>query len=329
MLISLFSLHGFTERYFFMPLRHPTPKAGFGPALLTAAALSAALLCGPAAQAQTLELGQFGSTTLSGIATLTATGTTASGTYNYSSEKTGKPLASQNSYSHWYVSSQSTANITGGSIGTLNTYDTSTTNVSGGNIGELDIRQNSTVNISGGSSSALITYDTSTVNISGGNFNSGGSFNGYLLTTGPSTVNISGGNFNYLSIEEISTANVSGGNFNYFNTFGSSTANVIGGSIINLETLDTSVLNLFGTDFSETFLGSGSGYQLYNVMGTLQNGNPLNASYYDAGGTLEFNGVPANAVPEASSVVSLSLLLMLGLGGLAASARRRKVPAAE
>jgi MYXO-CTERM domain-containing protein len=66
-----------------------------------------------------------------------------------------------------------------------------------------------------------------------------------------------------------------------------------------------------------------NGYTEYTVTGTLQSGDALDATYDDYGGTLEFNGVPASPVPEASTVSSLGLLLVLGLGGVAVARRRR------
>ncbi len=64
--------------------------------------------------------------------------------------------------------------------------------------------------------------------------------------------------------------------------------------------------------------------QLYTITGTLQNGDALNAEYSNYGGMLEFNGVPAAPVPESSTTVSLGLLLMLGLGGMTAAAKRKR-----
>ena len=122
-----------------------------------------------------------------------------------------------------------------------------------------------------------------------------------------------------------STAHVSGGRISELVTYATSTANVNGGSFDQLETYDTSVLDLFGTGLSETFLESDSDYQLNDVTGTLQDGDSLNALYFDYGGKLSFN----SPVPEVSSVVSLGVLLMLGLGGMAVNARRRKSAVAE
>ena len=60
------------------------------------------------------------------------------------------------------------------------------------------------------------------------------------------------------------------------------------------------------------------------------NGGAAGSVYFAAGGPTEISGlfgrldVPAPAVPEASTTVSLALLLALGLGGLAVTARRKK-----
>ena len=60
------------------------------------------------------------------------------------------------------------------------------------------------------------------------------------------------------------------------------------------------------------------------------NGGAAGSVYFAAGGANETSGlfgrldVPAPAVPEASTTVSLALLLALGLGGLVVTARRKK-----
>lgn len=168
-------------------------------------------------------------------------------------------------------------------------------------------------------------------------------------TFGPRTVNVNGGSIDNLSINDTSIGNVTGGTiFNGFGAFGTSTANVTGGSIFVLKTSDagtanvtggmitnslstsnTSILDLLGTGFTETPLPYNGLYPRYAVTGILQNGDPLQATYDYFGGTLEFNGAAAQPVPEASTTISFGLLLCLGLGGLAVSARRRKAQYSE
>ena len=292
-LFSSFAVDDFTTRKVsLMQLSH---KAAFRLALLTGA-----IFIAPAVSAQQLELGQYSSTTLSGTATLTDTGTTANGTYNYYDFGEGVALANQNSYSEWLAYGSSTANVKGGSIDNLSISDTSTANVTGGTIdNNFSTSGTSTANVTGGSIFTFVTYDTSTANVGGGIFY-------FLVSAGASTANVSGGSITALKTNDASTANVTGG------------------TVTNsLSTSNTSILDLFGTGFTETPLPSNGLYPQYTVTGILQNGDSLNATYSYFGGTLEFNGVPAQPVPEASSLASFSLLLLLGLGGVAVSRRRK------
>ena len=292
-------------------------KTALGLTLLTGIALTAA----PVAHAQQLNLGrEFPAA--NGTGTLTDTGTTASGLYNYSAGTTKKPLSSQNDYDAWLVYASSTANVSGGSIFNLSAVDSSTANVSGGKITDaLVTNGTSTANVSGGRLESLVSRGNSTVNFSGG------SIHLYLLTEDSSTADISGGTMGALDTTGTSTANVSGGGFGYISITDNSEANVTGGVISSyFATYSSGVLNLFGTGLTETFLTKGGGYKEYQLAGTLQNGDLLNAPYYDYGGTI--NLYPSAAVPEASSVVSLGLLLVLGLGGIVIN-RRCKAGAAR
>ena len=93
----------------------------------------------------------------------------------------------------------------------------------------------------------------------------------------------------------------------------------------------------FGTLASAYYGGyniDGNDLQLFSnglVTGTLSDGETLNAQYTnsDGKGFLDFNGIAAvpEAVPEASTTVSLSLLLVLGAGGLILAKRRAKTAA--
>jgi hypothetical protein len=274
--------YDFTERYFFMRSLHT--------AALAAAILTVGNFTAMAAHAQDLALQSGDNVTVGGTGT--------SGTY------LGAPISNTTSA---YTAVTTVTN----SEFTLN---------SGGSItGFLNILGISTANVTGGNIKGLSTYDTSTANVTGGSIND-------LYTQGTSTTNVSGGSITgFLNASSSGTTNVSGGSINGLSTYNTSKANVTGGSFTYLETSDTSVLDLFGTGFSETLLGSGSGYKTYNVMGTLQNSDLLNATYYAFGGTLKFNGVPAAAaVPEASTTASFGLLLALGLGGLVIAKKRKK-----
>ena len=184
------------------------------------------------------------------------------------------------------------------------------------------------------------TYDDA----GGGTPLAGQTFYNAWYAYGPSAADLRAGNVTNFYANDTSTASITGAFIVNLFTSGASTADVRGGTVLDIYTHDTStvsvrggsidyldtegasVLDLFGTGLSETFVAQGSDFKQYTVTGTLQNGNLLNADYYDYSGTLEFNGVAAvPSVPEASSVASLGVLLVLGLGGLAA-ARRRKAP---
>ena len=280
------------------------------------ALLAGIAFCPAAAQAQTLILGQSGSTTLSGTATTFRSGTTASGTYTYNPAGSTKPLGSQTKYAEWDAYGPSTANVNGGYISNLNLYNTSTVTFSGGNIDNLSAYDTSTTNLNGGIINAnLDFYNSSTANVTAGSINED------LTTHDASTLNFRGGYLQgYLDIEGASIANVSGGNINSLDTLNTSTANVSGGTINTLETVDASTIDLFGTGFAQRFVSTFPTYTLYDVTGTLQDGTPINASYYDEGGTLKFTA--ATIAPEPSQLAALGLTVF-GTLGLILQARRR------
>ena len=170
-----------------------------------------------------------------------------------------------------------------------------------------------------------------------------------LDPTGESTTNVGGGNIGTLHSDVYSVVNVNAGNIGTiqaantaFNngpfsmvyvrggTIGaiqatnSSTVNVTGGNIASFSTAGTSLIDIFGTGLTETFLGAFSNYTEYGITGNLRSGDVVNATYFDYGGTLEFNNATPPVVPEASTTVSLGLLLALGLGGLVVAAKRKK-----
>lgn len=81
------------------------------------------------------------------------------------------------------------------------------------------------------------------------------------------------------------------------------------------------------TSYNNTSLSlaslSSSSYNFYGITGTLADGEPFSNRLFGAG-TINFNlPVPA-AVPEASTTVSLGLLLMLGFSGMVTAKRRAK-----
>lgn len=231
--------------------------------------------------------------------------------------------------------------ITGGSVGTISQYSAGGVgSISGGTVGSISAFQyrNSLLSISGGTvGSATVSSQAFTNHaiVSGGDigtFNldgsalvmSGGSINDLNLKISPSTtrdVNVSDATITGGHVAAISAV----GSFLYdppiFNNPHYATCTIQGGT--------------FGTLTSRYYGGyniDGTNLQLFSnglVTGTLSDGEMLSANFTntDGNGFIDFNGVAAvpQAVPEASTTVSLGLLLMLGAGGLALAKRRRSV----
>ena len=309
--------------------------------LILAVLSAGGLTLAPHVQAQNLVLGS-NSQNQSGpaTATLSSTGTSASGPYTYSDGGTGVPFSAQTSYGSWYVHGNCTENVSGGSINALlmntdGSGGSSTANISGGSVGNVRPDGNSTANISGGMIRNLDPTGESITNVGGGNI-------GTLHSDVYSMVNVNAGNIG--TIQAANTAfntlpffgvvNVRGGTIGAIQATHSSTVNVTGGDIAAFSTADTSLLDIFGTGLTETFLSSNpaSGgtpaVSFYALTGLLRDGSILKAQYADAGGTLLFNGTAAvpSPVPEASPTVSLGLLM--GMGGLVVAARRKKAASA-
>lgn len=146
-----------------------------------------------------------------------------------------------------------------------------------------------------------------------------------LFAYGNSSVTISGGSLYQLITHDHSTATVSGGMINGLSAADSSTINVTAvpqqsvGAAFLFGTTGSGTIDFFGHGFSETPVKDAGQFV---ITGTLLDGNSFTGTYFNSGGRLLFNGVPA-AVPEASSVVSLGLMLALSLSGLVL-ARRKK-----
>ena len=299
--------------------------------LILAVLSAGGLTLAPHVQAQSILLG-FNPQGQSGSATvaLSPTGTSASGPYTYSDGGTGVPFSAQTNYTSWYVHGNCTENVSGGSIGTLlmntdGSGGSSTANISGGSVGNVRPDSNSTANISGGLIRDLDPTGMSITSVSGGNI-------GTLHSDVYSMVNVNAGNIG--TIQAANTAfntlpffgvvNVRGGTIGAIQATNSSTVNVTGGNIASFSTAGTSLIDIFGTGLTETFLGAFSNYTEYGITGNLRSGDVVNATYFDYGGTLEFNNATPPVVPEASTTVSLGLLLALGLGGLVVAAKRKK-----
>ena len=120
--------------------------------------------------------------------------------------------------------------------------------------------------------------------------------------------------------------------------FSNAQLSVTGGTFQELVADDASTINLVGSNLTESssYYISPIGDAFYTISGTLQgNQSPFTAGFYaPSTGTLEFNGIAAvrgapasNPVPEASTIISLGLLLMLGLGAVAV--KRRIKPASS
>ena len=148
---------------------------------------------------------------------------------------------------------------------------------------------------------------------------------------GTATVSAAGtaasGQFAFINADSSTT------NFEGLSAFGTGQITVTGGTFQQLMAADPgSVINLVGTNLtqSKSFYFDNLGQSWYTVSGTLQQDQtPFTAQWYrPSEGILEFNGVQAvpgaAPVPEASTVLSLGLLL-LGTAWLAF--KRRKAAA--
>ena len=194
-----------------------------------------------------------------------------------------------------------------------------------------------TAAFTGGASAATTSYrGVVLLNTSALDFQDGGTINSILFNENNSTANIYGGNIKFIYGYDASITNIYGGTVFYPEALGSSLGgslgtskvNIYGGTITYLATQNAGTMDVFGTGLTETFLGNGGGFDDYSVTGTLQDGTALNVLYGNNSGTLLFNGqpaVPIAAVPEASTIVSLGLLLALGVGGMVSARKKRLV----
>lgn len=129
------------------------------------------------------------------------------------------------------------------------------------------------------------------------------------------------------------TASVYGGNFGFNYGGHGGYGSLQNGAISYAFALDGSNVTVYGA-FTSPYINSYTnpafvtltdsyGY-FYGVLAN--NSEPAQNYYYSIvnGGTLTLAAIPRPPVPEASTTVSLGLLLALGLGGLAIAAKRKK-----
>lgn len=178
---------------------------------------------------------------------------------------------------------------------------------------------------------------------------SSNSFENGIETNNSSSLLFTGGGAGSVTTRNTSSATLAGGEVENVAAYDDSTVTIKGGHFSNLYTFGNGTINLTGTNLQATSSGAslgGGGFAGnffvfgYDLSGTLSDGTDVDG-YYDLlrsrGGSLQFNGVTAvpigripvnpDPVPEASSVVSLGLMLALGAGGFVI-ARRKKVGAA-
>ena len=225
-----------------------------------------------------------------------------------------------------YAGGSSAITITGGSIivgrGEIGLYDNGggPITISGGTLS------------AGGSGTGLYSYNGNTgggvhpITITGGTFSAGDGGYGMENITGP--VSISGGTFsagqNGTALQadsgQIGDVTISGGLF-------SAGPGGVGLSerytTVNLFSFADSPFLINGVSMNNTTL-DGNLYGPGTISATLANGDTLNTTFLMYNGKINLNiGTPPAAVPETSSVVSLGLLLLLGVGGIAFAARRK------
>ena len=226
--------------------------------------------------------------------------------------------------------------VTGGKVGSIGLYTPAYGTISGGTVG--DVRAfGGNLNVTGGSV-GNVTTDAATV--TGGSLTSLTTYGGASYGGGAS---VSGGSIGQLNLNtgEIydtvvqGSGSVTGGQFNTLSSTGglnydiegahavSTTGYVSGGTFHFLDSAFYGGFDLTGTDLKLSSTGL--------VTGFLTDGQAVDAKYVNSDGLgfLDFNGKAAvpSPVPEASTVISLGLLLMLG--GVAVARRKGVSPARD
>ena len=295
--------------------------------LLGLATLALLGLAATPAHAQTLSLNSGDNLTVSGAGTVGTLG--------------GKAVSNTTS-SYSFSGGNSTVQISGTSTFTLANGGS----ISGGQSGQgLNTNGSGAVSITGGSitggqfgttmaiqGSGPVTISGGTIQGTSGSFSNGLGNGTALAIYGSGAVTITGGTFatggNYfgggtvLDAESSGPITITGGIF------------TAGNSGYGLQ-INNSTLNLFsfgGTPFlvdgvamnNTTLNGSQFRFGSDTISGILANGDVLNTPFQDQFGKINLNiGTPLAAVPEASTTVSLGLLLALGVGGVLVARRKR------
>lgn len=232
------------------------------------------------------------------------------------------------------VSVSGTAHLTfTGSAATndIGTGDTATVTITGGAISNhAGATGNGHLDISGGFVDHVTADTYGTVSFGGT------ASTNRLFAQENSTITFTGGTISgYLYAANDSITNMSGGYAEEIRLLGNAVVNVTGGSIgpntiVGLSS--AAVTNIFGTGLvysnptASTFAGNNG--MLWDLSGTLENGDTLSTHYFDISGNmvvpqgLNFN--PSGVtVPEGSTVVLLGLALPL-IGAVRVARRRKK-----
>jgi len=148
-------------------------------------------------------------------------------------------ISSSHSHGILYDHSQGSV-VPGGSVGYLNTYDSSTVGMYGGQVSLCRAYNSSAMNILGGVVGNIYTADSSEIRIAGGSVDSVG-------TCDSSAMYVFGGSIDELHTYQNSRVNISGGSLNY------------------LHVRDSSMVTLYGWGF---YAGEGAVLDGQRVLGT-------------------------------------------------------------
>ena len=242
---------------------------------------------------------------------------------------------------HLYLNSGDTVTVSGaGTVGTIGGQPvanmTATTYTAAGSgsavvtngTSTFTLENGGTLTASGSEASALFLQGEGAVTVDGGTISSTSPYDSAIYAQGPLTIlggSISAAeNGRALDAENGSSVTIGGGlfsaktgGFGLYDAYGTINLFSLGGTKFSVD--DTPIMN--GT-LSSSAYRSGS----HTIMGTLENGDILNTTFQDKD-TINLNVgtapvLPAAPVPEASTTVSLGLLLMLGLGGVLAAKKK-------